>query len=54
VDVLEELDASGGDRTREKWNEAIRRVEDGRVELARAEGVGVEDGQRRGRGGPSR
>jgi DNA invertase Pin-like site-specific DNA recombinase len=31
VDVLEELDASGGDRTREKWNEAIRRVEDGEV-----------------------
>jgi DNA invertase Pin-like site-specific DNA recombinase len=31
VDVLEELDASGGDRMREKWNEAIRRVEDGEV-----------------------
>ena len=31
VDVLEELDASGGDATRPFWNEAIRRVEDGEV-----------------------
>jgi hypothetical protein len=40
VDVLEELDASGGDRTREKWNEAIRRVEDGEVGAAGRSGSG--------------
>ena len=34
VDVLEELGASGGDRTREKWNEAIRRG--GTARLARS------------------
>jgi hypothetical protein len=31
VEVLEELDASGGDASREKWNEAIARVERGDV-----------------------
>jgi site-specific DNA recombinase len=31
VDVLEELDASGGDSKRPLWNEAIRRVEAGEV-----------------------
>jgi len=31
ADVLEELDASGGNRDRPLWNEAIRRVEDGEV-----------------------
>jgi site-specific DNA recombinase len=31
VEVLEELDASGGDNTRPKWNEALERVESGEV-----------------------
>ncbi len=32
VDYLEELDASGGDSTRPKWNEAIERIEAGEVQ----------------------
>jgi site-specific DNA recombinase len=32
VEILEELDASGGDAARPLWNEAIRRVEAGDVD----------------------